>query len=187
MMSPNLLRQLATPRLRLRPVTDADTDTLWALWSEPDVRRFKLDDAAIVRNDAAGAIARYVESGASGLGLWIILDAGDSRLMGCVGLAPVSAARFRPDATGRIEVLIALSRSAWGLGYATEALTAMMDYAFDVLALPHLTATVDVPNQASHRLMARVGFAADGETEGPKLRLRWYVIARDEWRRRRGR
>ena len=51
-----------------------------------------------------------------------------------------------------------LSRTAWGKGYACEAVRKMLDYLFRVLNLHRVVADCDVENTASIRLLERTGF-----------------------------
>ena len=71
------------------------------------------------------------------------------------------------------EVGYLLSRDCWGKGYATEALTAFVAYAFAGFT-NHLTADVDPRNAASLDVLARAGFHVTGHGEKT-----WHVA--DEW------
>lgn len=48
---------LESPRLRLRPVAPDDSAALWALWCDPDVRRYLWDDRVISREEADARVA----------------------------------------------------------------------------------------------------------------------------------
>jgi len=54
-----------------------------------------------------------------------------------------------------------LGPSAWGKGYATEALQAFAEYAFQAFDLQRLQATVLEWNPASCRVLEKAGFAAE--------------------------
>jgi ribosomal-protein-alanine N-acetyltransferase len=60
------------------------------------------------------------------------------------------------------EIGYALGKTWWGQGYASEAIQALIDYAFVVLGLRRLTAHVDTRNQASHQLLLKLGFTHEG-------------------------
>jgi ribosomal-protein-alanine N-acetyltransferase len=45
----------------------------------------------------------------------------------------------------------------WNQGYATEAATAVRDYAFQTLRLPQLISLIRVGNEASKRVAEKVG------------------------------
>jgi RimJ/RimL family protein N-acetyltransferase len=51
----------------------------------------------------------------------------------------------------------------WNQGYATEAATAVRDYAFDVLKLPMLISLIRVGNLASKRVAEKAGMTLDEE------------------------
>jgi RimJ/RimL family protein N-acetyltransferase len=59
---------------------------------------------------------------------------------------------------------------------------AALGHGFDTLGLEHMVAVVDEPNQASHRLMARVRFVATGSASGPRYPLRIYRLLRSAFR-----
>jgi len=173
--------ELTTRRLVLRPVSEGDVDALWALWTEPLVRQFLWDDVVIPRERVAETAADAMALGPRGLGLWTLRsrEETDGSLVGCAGLMPVGpAATFDPRLTGAVELLVALAPSGWRQGHATEALEELVGYAFGPLGLGALVAVVDVPNEASHRLVARLGFSAIGESDGPRYRFRSYRLTR---------
>jgi RimJ/RimL family protein N-acetyltransferase len=185
---------LITARLQLRPAQPDDVDALWRRWTDPGVRRYLWDDRAITREEAAAALADCRALGAQGLGLWLVwlADAagaagatrpsGDSA-RGCAGLLPVStAADYDARLAGLIEPLVALAPSAWGRGYASEALAELVRYAHARLGLDRLAGVTDVPNAASDRMLRRVGFRVLGEAPGPRHPLRTYLWQADATR-----
>jgi [ribosomal protein S5]-alanine N-acetyltransferase len=54
--------------------------------------------------------------------------------------------------------------ASWGLGYATEAAYAVVQYAFEQLKLPLLLAVMDSRNERSIALAERLGMRYDGVT-----------------------
>ncbi len=49
------------------------------------------------------------------------------------------------------------NRSAWGQGYATEAATAVLNYAFQTLGLDRVIADINPHNAASLRVAEKLG------------------------------
>jgi ribosomal-protein-alanine N-acetyltransferase len=177
-----MLPTLTTPRLELRPATIHDLDVLLAIWSEPDVRRFLFDDEPVTREHAAEILHDSMQAANAGLGLWVALLREGNIIIGCVGLLAAStAAQYDPALEGAIEPLAAFAPPLWGRGYVTEALTRLIDYAFGQLDLQRLAAVSDVPNQASQRLIERLGFKERTECEGPRHRLRVYELTRPQF------
>jgi len=124
------------------------------------VRQFLFDDVLLTRAETQA----HVEA-AQAQGGWTILQ--DSEVVGLVTL--------RPTGDGR-ELMIAVSEHRWGWGVAFEAARQAMRHGFEVLKLERILAAVDLPNDRSHRLMARLGFRPTGERAGPKYQLRTYEV-----------
>ncbi|MEV4508914.1 GNAT family protein [Dactylosporangium sp. NPDC049525] len=69
----------------------------------------------------------------------------------------------------------ALRADEWGHGYATDAVTIMMTFAFEMLHLHRVTAAIGPDNEASIRLVERLGFTREGV-------LREHVFTNGSWR-----
>lgn len=169
------LPSVTTRRLDLVPAARDDVDILWAIWREPAVRRYLFDDVPVTRERVAGILDNLLASAVERLGVWLARERGSERAIGIVGLRRADASHD-PALAGAVEVLVSFASAAWGRGYATEALTAVLDYAFRALGLGQVVAVVDVPNEASHRLIARLGFTPTGEHQGAVYRARTYVL-----------
>jgi len=165
-MTPRQLSDLMTSRLALRSACDSDCDTLRALLTDPLVRRYLCDNRTLTRDEVAVLLADTIAHGPAGMGMWLAYQA--DQMVGCLAIHPVSAGvvAYAPQLAGEVEPTIALHPSAWGRGLATEMLTAALTYAFERLGIDHLSAVVAEPNQASHRLMTRMGFTPTEITLG---------------------
>jgi RimJ/RimL family protein N-acetyltransferase len=153
-----------------------DVDALWALWIAPEVRRFLWDDRAITRDEAAAMVVECLAHASSGLGLWMLEPRTGTLPLGCAGLLPVSAAaQYEPRIAGLVEPLVALAPSAWGQGYASESLDAMLRHAAHTLGVRRLAGVTDVPNAASDRMLRRAGFRVLSDVAGPVYPLRTYL------------
>ena len=146
----------------LRPVELGDGDELHAIFTEPGVLQYLFDDIPLTREQTQ----KHVEA-ARDHGAWVICL--DGMIVGLTSLRPVGVDR---------ELMIAISERCWGRGVAFEAARAAMRHGFEVLKLDRIVAGVDLPNQRSHRLMARLGFTPTGETDGAKYRARTYEARR---------
>lgn len=145
-----------------RPLEPSDADALHALFTEPGVRQYLFDDIVLTREETQ----RHVEAA-------LTHDAWVVELDGLV----VGFASLRPVGNDR-ELMIAISKRCWGRGVAFRAARAAIRHGFDVLKLERILAAADLPNERSHRLMARLGFRPTGETGGPKYRARTYEARR---------
>jgi RimJ/RimL family protein N-acetyltransferase len=82
---------------------------------------------------------------------------------------------IRSAAHGTGDLGYVLARRAWGQGYATEAIRALVEFGFGRLALHRIWATCDVENRASARVLEKVGMRREGH-------LRQNVRRKGEWR-----
>src|SRR4051812_40748374 len=85
-------------------------------------------------------------------GLWAVVEKSTRDVIGYCGLSRFEDVGGQPET----EVGYRLIRSAWGHGYATEAATAVRDYAFDTLSLTRLIAIIDPRNVASIRVAEKI-------------------------------
>jgi len=147
----------------LRPIDLVDGDALHAIFTEPGVKQFLFDDVAPSRDETQ----THVEA-ACAHGGWVIeLDG-----------VTVGFASLRPIGTADRELVIVVSERCWGRGVAFAAAQAALGHGFAVLGLDRILATVDLPNERSHRLMRRLGFVRTGEIDGPMYRATNYILTR---------
>jgi [ribosomal protein S5]-alanine N-acetyltransferase len=168
---------LATMRTMLRPVVPGDAAALHALWTDPDVRRFLWDDVSISEAGAAEVVAASgADFAAHAFGFWMVYETASGECAGFHGL--------RPSEACEPELLFGFWPRYWGRGLATEAARAVLSYAFDVLACPHVVAATDVPNAASVRTLERLGmqFERRGTLNG--LDTLFYRLPRERFQER---
>jgi len=132
-------------------------DALHKVFADPAVMRY-WSSPPLADKAAAKALLHeirdYFVSGE--LYQWGIALADADRVIGTVTLAHID----RPHR--RASVGFALATSAWGQGYATEAVTRLIEHAFDDLELHRLEADVDPRNEPSLGLLERLGFRREG-------------------------
>jgi RimJ/RimL family protein N-acetyltransferase len=174
---------ITTARLTLRPFTDGDADDLYAYQSIPEVARYLYWDA---RDRAASAVsladkAARTRLAAEGDSL-VLAAVRDGRVIGEVNLVWVSRVHrqgeigfvFHPDAQGH--------------GYATEAATAVLRLGFDTVGLHRIFGRCDARNDASARLMERLGMRREAHLRHNEVfKGEWgdefvYAILDHEWR-----
>jgi RimJ/RimL family protein N-acetyltransferase len=167
-----MLPTLTTPRLVLRPATEADLDQLWQLLILPDVKRYLCDDKLLPREVVAGILADHLAAADEGMGMWIALHGG--AFAGIAGLKPVAQVLVDliPALGGEVEPTIALDPGLWGRGLAGEALEAVLAHGFGTLGLARIAGVCDAPNLASARMLARAGFREIGEFPGVHYRVK---------------
>jgi RimJ/RimL family protein N-acetyltransferase len=163
---------LVTERLRLRRSVPADAEAIAAYRSDPDVHRYQGWD----RTDVDGVRQQIEEMAAREPGQpggWVqltVVERDGGRLVGDVGLSP---AEGEP---GVVKIGYTIEPGSQGRGYATEAVGALIDYAFDVLRADVVRAyasaenlpSIRVAEKAGMRLMERIEYRHGDET--------WYGV-----------
>lgn len=149
----------STDRLLLRAPTPEDAAPLAELWSDPETMRYIGPgdpwDEAKVRERIERAIRTHAESGMT---FWTVCDR-DGVVMGQGGIVPIT---FNGP---EHELGYRLGRAFWGRGYATEIARLSRDHAFGPLGLDRLVAVTYPENEASRRVLAKVGFRETGMSD----------------------
>jgi RimJ/RimL family protein N-acetyltransferase len=96
---------------------------------------------------------------------------------------------WQPEGWPGTEVGWGLAREAWGKGYATEAATAAIDWAFETQGWSEVIHCIDPENVNSQRVAQRLGSRILRRTNLPAPLDQWVVDVwgqtREEWRARR--
>jgi RimJ/RimL family protein N-acetyltransferase len=144
--------RIVTDRLVLRRSRPEDAETISAYRSDPDVNRqqgWERTDPEGVRADIEEMATRV--PGEPGGWVQFSLEDGEGRLVGDVGISPADGER------GVVKVGYTVSPAFQGLGYATEAVRALVDYAFDTLHADVVRAYASAANTPSIRVAEKAG------------------------------
>jgi RimJ/RimL family protein N-acetyltransferase len=148
---------LHAPRLRLRPFAEADADALFAVHSSAHVLRYWDSPPWTERARAHRFIAICRQIAEEGSGARLAMDrAADGAFLGWCGLTRWNPV-YRSASLGYV-----LDDAAWGHGYATEAASALLQWAFETLDLNRVQAETDTRNVASARVLEKLGFVREG-------------------------
>ncbi len=173
---------IASERTLLQPFAKADADELLTVFRDPKVRQYLLDDSVVsaewVRDEIVTSDARFARSEG---GLWATRLADEPGIIGFVGFRDF----FEPP---QLQLLYALLPEHWGQGFATEVAHVVCGYAFDKLGFAEIVAATDIPNEASARVLLRLGMSLDRTTPDGPSGTAFYVLDRADWvsRRRQG-
>ncbi len=144
---------IETPRLRLRPLTDADMESYLAMAADPEVTQY-ISPTPIPRAGAKAVATHYRHMlDTNGYGYWAIEVNGGALFAGIILLQDVT---FTAAFTPAVEVGWLLRREHWGNGYATEGGRAALDYAFTTMKLDEVVALTAASNIPSQRVMQRL-------------------------------
>lgn len=148
---------LMTLRLHLRALKAEDAPALSAIMADPEtLRYFNLAPFATLAACQAYVRALLLKQHQGQLVCWGIEQLDQRQLIGRIFLK-----NWRNDVPSA-EVTYLLSRNAWGQGYMTEALTVVVAYCFEQTSLMCLEARCWKENQASARVLEKVGMRCEG-------------------------
>jgi RimJ/RimL family protein N-acetyltransferase len=173
---------LSTPRLVLRPFTQADAPRVQTLASEYEVA---LNTARIPHPYPKGAAEAWIaeneaEIAAGKCACFAIVEQATGDVIGAIGFCLEPQHR-------RAELGYWLGSAYWNRGYATEAARAILEWAFRELGLERVHAYHYARNVASGRVLQKIGMQREGLLR--RHILKWgefvdevvYGILRDEF------
>lgn len=144
---------LETERLQLRMLTLDDAEFVLRLLNEPSFIQ-NIGDRAVRTIDQArdyirkGPLASYAKFG---FGLWLVETKSETAPIGICGL-------LKRDVLDDVDIGYALLPEFWSQGYALESASGVMSYAGKTLGLERVVAVTNPNNQASIRLLEKLGF-----------------------------
>lgn len=144
-------------RIALRPLRPADVTEAYCRWmNDPEVTQYL--ECRFVQHTRASLedYVTQITQNPDYLFLAIILKAED-RHIGNMKLGPINQAHRTAD----LGFLIG-EKSAWGQGYATEAIRLVTEYAFRELGLHKVTAGCYATNIASAKALRKAQFIQEG-------------------------
>jgi RimJ/RimL family protein N-acetyltransferase len=160
-----MVNGLATPRVLLRQWRDDDLDAFAEVTVQPEVMRWIGDGSVLDREGTAKRLDVYRRHwDEHGFGLFALVLRQTGELAGFTGLAVPT---FLPEILPAVEIGWRLGQRHWGQGLATEAARAVVTHARDDLGLKRLVSIHQVGNDASARVMIKLGMRLERETIEP--------------------
>jgi RimJ/RimL family protein N-acetyltransferase len=188
-----MMPTINTRRLTLRPFSVFDRDAMVdTIMSDMDVMHWLpysdgVSTPAGQRDLASGYISDFIKPWDElGFGVWAVcirdIELGTpGKFIGYCGFIPEKIKGAGP------ELAYAMGKSMWGMGLATEAVMASLDWVFNKPEISRVYAVTDKENTASRRVMEKIGMThekdvnlyqsvADGESLLP-----YYAIDRETY------
>lgn len=173
---------------RLIPMREEDATERYIQWlNDLEVTRYlEVRLTPQTRETAVAFIRSFSESTAKYL--WGIYSPGDEReLMGTVTLNYINP----HHGTGEIGLMIG-RKEYWGKGVSNEAMSLVLDFAYETLGLRRVTGGSYASNLGMNFTFKRLGFVCEGKLRRAFRRdenqfedgFRWGLLA-EEWRARR--
>lgn len=141
-----------TPRLTLRLMKPSDFDDLMKIFSDPKVMA-SFNSPPFRQEQMQSWMDRNLDHQVEhGYGLFSVILKSEDTLIGDCGLE-----HMQIDGQPAAELGYDFQSAYWNQGYATEAASAVRDYAFQTLDLPALISLIRVGNEASRRVSEKIG------------------------------
>jgi RimJ/RimL family protein N-acetyltransferase len=177
---------LMTERLLLRPLQPDDVEALYSYQSRPDVCRY-IPYEPRSRQTIGELIADPTRNRQA------LDDEGQALLLAAVSRSSHAVVgdlmlRWASRRSRSAEIGYVFSPDHWGNGYATEAARALVMMAFDGLGVHRVFARVDARNEASVRVLQRLGMRQEAHfRENDWFKGEWsdeldYALLENEWR-----
>ncbi len=152
-------QELKTARLLLRPLEQADIPAIVRLAGAREIASMTANiPHPYTEHDARDFLARVSEEFRSGLSVSFAICVSPAReLCGVAGLNITPAHQ-------RAELGYWIGIPFWGNGYATEAAGAVVAFGFEALALHRIYAFHFAGNDASKRVLEKIGMRREGRS-----------------------
>ena len=154
---------LETERLELRPPCMDDLPFVLQEMNTPAMMRY-LGDATFpperIREGLEADISAFAEARWH---RWTVWRSEDAVRVGRCGLFRIDTEAAPKELRDQRHIGWMLAQRFRGCGYATEAARAVLDFGFDTMGLPEIYAQTSDSNEASTRMMHRLGFSARPE------------------------
>lgn len=144
---------LNTARLGFSVWSENDISDALELWGNPKVTEFIVADGRMSKEQVYQRLKKEIETyNNAKIQYWPIYFIETNQNVGCCGVRPY-------DSENNIfEMGIHLKEQYWGKGFAQEACSAVIDYAFNTLRASALFAGHNPKNAASAQLLKKLGF-----------------------------
>lgn len=150
---------LTTERMLLRHFVADDLQALFALYRDPEIRRYYPDGTRTLEETREEL--EWFQHGhprRPELGLWATVDRQSGEFLGRCGLLPWTIAGVE-----EVELSFMIKKERWREGLAAEAARAIVQHTRHTLGLRRLICLVMPGNDASAALATRMGMAFEGD------------------------
>lgn len=173
------MKILETERLFLRRLILDDLDSLFKLYSDPEIRKY-FPEGVLNYEETKEELEWHMNGHPHHpeLGLWATVHKETGKFIGRCGLLP-----WTLDGQDEVEIAYLLDKAYWKQGLATEAAQGILRYGFEQLNLSRLICMIDPGNIASQRVAERIGMTFEKKVdgyEGDNIPFYIYSITRKE-------
>ncbi|MDO1447871.1 GNAT family N-acetyltransferase [Rhodocytophaga aerolata] len=160
-----------TERLLVRELQEEDWLKVFEMNTSIEVMRQigegKIKTAEEEQSSFKSILANYQKG--TGLGVWAVVRKGDNTFIGAASMAPLAD-------TNEIQLGYRLKKQYWKQGYGTEIAKGLVDYGFNYLNLDKVTATTNLDNDASRRVLQKAGLSFEKKDVYNNWPMNYFVI-----------
>ncbi|MDX9692359.1 MAG: GNAT family N-acetyltransferase [Acholeplasmataceae bacterium] len=174
------MKRLETDRLILRALSENDLDDFFNYCQKETVG----PNAGWRPHQSIEESLRILNMMISENEVWGIELKENNRLIGTIGL---HVRNFDNALANRKEIGYVLDDTYWGYGFMTEAVNAVLDFAFNDLELSEVVVGHATTNLRSKRVIEKTGFIYTHVEErdhfdGTKIKIYMYQLTKETWR-----
>ena len=163
---------IETERLLLREITFEDKEELFQLHSDPEVQKWTGESVVVSMKEIEWSIqTRHNDYKTYGYGRLAAIEKSTGAFIGWTGLT------YLPE-FDKVDLGYRLKKQYWGMGFATEASLALIQYGFDILNLEEIIAIALPENEGSIKVMQKVGMVYDKQAPYDEIiqEAIWYKL-----------
>lgn len=166
---------LETERLLMRRLVPADLHDLYALYSDPEIRRY-FPEGTLSPDETREELAWFLNGHPDHpeFGLWATIHKPTGAFIGRCGLLP-----WNIDGVDEVEIAYLIAKPWQRQGLGAEAARALVRYGFETLGLKRLIALIDSDHEASIGTAKKAGLLPWKEVEIEGLRSAVYALNQD--------
>jgi RimJ/RimL family protein N-acetyltransferase len=169
------MKILETERLRMRRLLASDLDDLYALYRDPEIRRY-FAEGTLTLDETREELEWFLNGHPDHpeLGLWATIHKPTGAFLGRCGLLP-----WTIDGVEEVEIAYLIAKPWQRQGLGAEAARALVRYGFETLGLKRLIALIDPEHKASIRTAEKVGLQFWKEVNMEGVRSAVYAIGQN--------
>lgn len=168
---PKTFPRLETERLILRELSQEDATAVFKNFSDPEVAKWFFKQPYTEVEQAVQIINQFAHEFMQGQGLtWAIILKNNGKCIGTCGYGEVVIGE-------RGEIGFDLAKEQWSRGLMTEALTATINYGFEVLNLAKVEAHTYSDNARAVHLLEKLNFKLDNVLENES----YFSLSKEGW------
>jgi [ribosomal protein S5]-alanine N-acetyltransferase len=166
---------LETERLLMRRLVPSDLDDLYALYRDPDIRRY-FPEGVLSLDETRDELEWFLNGHPDHpeLGLWATIHKSTGAFIGRCGLLP-----WAIDGVDEVEIAYLIAQPYQRQGLGAEVARALVRYGFETLGQKRLIALIDPAHEASIRTAMRAGLRLEKKVEMEGVRSAVYMIERN--------